>query len=184
MDQVSFDRLCQYGAVTAQIFGRVFALLILIYVTWLIYAVTLHPLAKYPGPMMAKWTRFWHAYNVYNGHFEDVQLSLHRRHGHIVRVAPNELSISDPEAIKIIYNAKGTFVKTDFYDVFFKGGVFPEKDEKVHASLRKVSNPIYTMSNVLESEPYIDRCSEMFAQRMGEFADAHERLDIGEWVHM
>jgi hypothetical protein len=31
--------------------------------------------------------------------------------GHIVRIAPNELSISDPEAIKTIYGVNSGFIK-------------------------------------------------------------------------
>lgn len=46
-----------------------------------------------------------------------------------------------------------------------------------------VSN-IYSMSGVLESELYINSCSELFIKRLGEFADSREICDLGKWLQM
>ena len=40
------------------------------------------------------------------------------------------------------------------------------------------------MTSILESEQYLDRCSELFMQRMGEFADQKSIVDFGEWLQM
>lgn len=39
--------------------------------------------------------------------------STYMETGHIVRIAPNELSISDPEAIKVIYGTHTGFYKVN-----------------------------------------------------------------------
>lgn len=61
---------------------------------------------------------------------------------------------------------------------------FSNVDEKLHASRRKIVNNVYSMSSVLESEEYLDHCSELFMQRMGENADQGAVFDFGEWLQM
>ena len=58
-----------------------------------IYQLTLHPLAKYPEPLLAKLTSF---YPVYHGYIGDIHLDierLHRKHGTFVRYGPNSLVV-------------------------------------------------------------------------------------------
>lgn len=95
-------------------------------VAWIIYARTLHPLAKFPGPFWASISRAWLIRQVCGGHPERVQKKLHDQYGEclthpdcpctddpgpIVRVAPNELIFSDPETIKSIYGVNSGFTK-------------------------------------------------------------------------
>ena len=61
---------------------------------------------------------------------------------------------------------------------------FSNIDEKLHATRRRIVNNVYSMSSILESEEYLDRCSELFMQRMGEFADQGDIVDLGEWLQM
>jgi hypothetical protein len=61
---------------------------------------------------------------------------------------------------------------------------FSMTDEKLHASRRRITNHIYSMSSVLESEPYIDKCSALFLQRMGEYSDTSDIVDLGNWLQM
>ncbi|KAF8989679.1 cytochrome P450 [Cyathus striatus] len=45
----------------------------------------LHPLYKYPGPILAKCTKFWGIYQTYTGKAHVTILSLHRKYGSVVR---------------------------------------------------------------------------------------------------
>jgi hypothetical protein len=69
------------------------------------------PLRDIPGPFAARFTRLWYLKNVWRGDFEKVNVRLHDRYGPIVRIAPNEYSIDDSEAIKIIYGHGTGFTK-------------------------------------------------------------------------
>jgi hypothetical protein len=60
-------------------------------------------LNKYPGPALARVTDWWRFWDVYNRRPDITQLALHRKHGDVVRLGPNCLSFSDPQAIKQIY---------------------------------------------------------------------------------
>ncbi|KAI1630389.1 cytochrome P450 [Exophiala viscosa] len=163
---------------------------VLIYsVGWLIYARTLHPYADIPGPFWASVSRLWIAYMVESGDVDKVLVAVHKKYGRMVRIAPDEVSIGDPEAIKIIYSVSSGFTKTDFYDPFATHmsphpDLFSARDEKEHAERRRLVNNAYSMSSILESETYIDECSQLFIQRMGEYADSGQNFDFGMWLQM
>lgn len=72
---------------------------------------TLHHLHSVPGPVLAKFTNLQRMLWVQARKAHDVHLSLHRRHGHLVRMGPNMVSVSDPAAIPIIYGFDGRFKK-------------------------------------------------------------------------
>lgn len=63
------------------------------------------PLRDVPGPWFASCSplyRFWYAVVKGNYHFDLTE--LHRKYGDVVRIAPNEVSIWDPEAVAEIYS--------------------------------------------------------------------------------
>lgn len=50
-----------------------------------------------PGPFLAAFTRLWHARTIKSGtHARDIT-ALHRRLGHFVRIAPDEVSVAHPD---------------------------------------------------------------------------------------
>ena len=60
---------------------------------YIVYTLYLHPLAKYPGPLLGRLTQ---AYDLYHAYIGDKHLHfyhLHQRYGSIVRFSPNSLSI-------------------------------------------------------------------------------------------
>lgn len=58
------------------------------------------PLSDLPGPFVASFTRFWHMRRILKGDQNLELIRLHDRHGHHVRVAPDEVSISHPDALR------------------------------------------------------------------------------------
>ena len=69
------------------------------------------PLRHIPGPFLARFMRGWHAWQVFWGDFPQTLGALHAKYGPIVRLSPNEYSISDPDAVKTIYGHGTTFIK-------------------------------------------------------------------------
>jgi hypothetical protein len=55
---------------------------------WIVYAKTLHPLAKVPGPFWPGVSRTWLMYRAYAGDLEIRQRELHAQYGPLLRVAP------------------------------------------------------------------------------------------------
>ena len=62
--------------------------------------------------------------------------------------------------------------------------MFTYRDEKEHAKHRRAVGNAYAMSSVLDSEVYIDQCSDLFLQRLGEMAQAGQTVDLGHWLQM
>ncbi|KAF9787073.1 high nitrogen upregulated cytochrome P450 monooxygenase 2 [Thelephora terrestris] len=66
-----------------------------------------HPLASFPGTTISKLTKWWGVWETYEGrHYIRVH-ELHKKHGPIVRVGPNELSIADVAAIPAVLGSTG-----------------------------------------------------------------------------
>lgn len=68
-----------------------------------LYRITLHPLARVPGPKLAAISSFWYARNIVQGNMVKLGLELHRKYGDVVRVGPNELWFNTTEAFDQIY---------------------------------------------------------------------------------
>jgi hypothetical protein len=160
------------------------------WIFWIVYCRTLHPLAEVPGPFLASFSRAWLMYRIYVGDLETAQRACHDQYGPLVRMAPNEVSSSDPAAIPKIYRLQNPLPKTDFYTTFRPVGIskqadlFTETDEVAHANYRKIVNNVYMLTSVLRSEDAIDECTRLFITRLGEFADRKEEMDFGEWLEM
>ncbi|KAL3417395.1 hypothetical protein PVAG01_11395 [Phlyctema vagabunda] len=160
----------------------------MVVIGWIVYQRFLSPLADVPGPFWASVTRFWYFHRISAGDMHRYTKDLHRQYGPLVRIAPDEVSCSDPEAKDIIYATNKGYTKTDFYltqapKLSPHGDSFTELDEKKHTSRRKMINGIFRLESVLESEKYMDNVTRAFLVRMSEFADAGASIDMGDWVH-
>lgn len=100
---------------------------------YVVYMRFLHPLSKYPGPLVASLTNTFKAYYVYNLTLHEKLLELHMRYGPVVRVGPNHLHFWDGEAIAPIYKGGRNMGKTNFYDAFtaFNPNLFGGTNEDV-----------------------------------------------------
>jgi hypothetical protein len=157
---------------------------------WIIYCRTLHPLASIPGPFWASVSRTWIMYHMYTGKIEVAERNAHTRYGPVVRVAPNEVSASEPSAIPKVYPTQKPLTKTDFYPTYRPIGIsdrpdtFTVTDELEHASHRRIVNPVYSMTSILKNEDAMDENLTWLVKRLGEFADSQKVMDLGHWLEM
>jgi hypothetical protein len=70
-----------------------------------------HPLAKYPGPLLARVSRVYWSFASSSGLPHIRMQRLHERYGDVVRTGPNHLSIRDAAAIPAIFGARGPWAK-------------------------------------------------------------------------
>ena len=59
----------------------VVALLLLFRLIHSVYSCLTSPLRSIPGPFLAHFTKLWYLWRVYNGHFEQKNIALHRKSG-------------------------------------------------------------------------------------------------------
>ena len=68
-------------------------------------------LENIPGPFLARFSNLWRLIETWKGHYERTIQILHQRHGNIVRIGPNVVSLTDPDAIEGIYGVKADLPK-------------------------------------------------------------------------
>ena len=77
----------------------------------LVARYTTNGLHRYPGPWLAKFSKLWQRLDVKSNRHQRHLLELHRKHGDVIRVGPNNLSIANPDYVSSIYGVKGEFLK-------------------------------------------------------------------------
>lgn len=70
---------------------------------YVLYYRVFSPLASIPGPVEASLSRLWLVKHTWKGDMHREMLKLHAKHGKLVRTGPNEVSVTDLNAIKKIY---------------------------------------------------------------------------------
>ncbi|TVY38707.1 Pisatin demethylase [Lachnellula subtilissima] len=164
-----------------------FLLLSGFYGTILIIQFILDPLRDIPGPLLARFTRFWYFFAIYKGSFEKTNIALHRKYGPIVRIAPGEYSIDDCEAARTIYGYGNAFVKAPWYSAWVPPSpelqsLFTERDPHRHATQRRKFSAVYSMSSLVGYEPFVNNCSSLLSQRFSEFAKLRETINLHHYL--
>lgn len=71
-----------------------------------VYNVTLHPLAKFPGPILQSAFKFPMLWSLFKGTATHETKELHIQYGDVVRIAPDHLSFNTAQAWKDIYGTR------------------------------------------------------------------------------
>jgi hypothetical protein len=70
-----------------------------------------HPLADYPGPILARISRFWAAATFLTQKQHVVSLELFKEYGPVVRTGPNHLIVRDLKAVATILGTRDPWPK-------------------------------------------------------------------------
>lgn len=165
-------------------------LLLLSICLWSIYSYL--RLRRFPGPFWASLTNVPRLLWVLAGDAHDTHIALHRKYGRLVRTGPNMVSVSDPAEIPNIYGFNGEFKKSDFYRVlsfYVKGkaipGLFATQDEDIHRLLKRPIAGIYSMTNLVSFEPYVDSTIRVFFDQLDKrFVQTNEVCNFDVWLQM
>lgn len=158
-------------------------LALLVYIIyWALHPWFLSPLKGVPGPWYAVYTKWWLVWKTVKGVRAKTIHELHQKYGPWVRIAPNEVSTSDSEALVPIYGVNSTYVKTDFYTYQLRGvpELFTMSDRKQHARRRRELAHLFSMSTITEYEPVIAKqvktCMDFIASegRKGQVSNLYD----------
>ncbi|CAE6488467.1 unnamed protein product [Rhizoctonia solani] len=114
---------------------------------------------RFSGPWLASLSGSWLARSASSGrHYQNI-LQLHEKYGKFVRVGPNHISISDPDALEEVYGHSSGLLKSEFYDAFARSArdrnLFDVRDKTMHTIKRKRIANIYSAQNVTAFEPRV-----------------------------
>lgn len=123
------------------------------------YQVYFHPLAKYPGPFLAKLTDLYSTYHAIRGDRHLDFWRCHEQYGNIVRFGPNSLSFNTSTALRDIYGFKGNTRKARFYEAFWANkdafSTHSAIDKAAHARKRRVLSQAFSDTAIKSMENHI-----------------------------
>lgn len=146
-----------------------------------IYRVFFHPISHITGPILPKLTSFWLYYHAYIGDEASTIHKLHEQYGPYVRVSPNEVDISDAEAIAPIYIMRGGFTKAPCYANFDIDGhktIFSTTDMEYRKPRASAVVGMFSTKSIRENEAAIYGCVDRMVSRMQEEAKTGHPVNV------
>ena len=123
--------------------------------------------------------------SVWRGKTETDHIMIHEKYGPIVRIAPNELSLSSPNAAREVLAAGKGFHKTDFYGVFpppENPDIFTETREAVHAVKKRYASNAYSMGSMQQMSGYVEDTERLLMQKMDAMCGSgNQQFDLGKY---
>ncbi|KAJ5449457.1 uncharacterized protein N7458_005906 [Penicillium daleae] len=125
------------------------------------------PIRDIPGPFFASFSSIWRVYHLCKGHSEKEILNLHRKHGHFIRIADNEVS--------------GTFYSVFSLPDYRYVNQMSELDPLRHIQKTRSLSAGFSLSNISKTEPYIDNVLSIFKTRFDELTDSVAPVEFQKW---
>ncbi|KAK6383773.1 hypothetical protein LTS17_003065 [Exophiala oligosperma] len=106
----------------------------------------------------------------------------------LVRIGPNEVSVADPQALKVIYGPGTRFTKTSWYPSWSMGGqsgkydVFSDPTIEGHAATKRLLSASYSMSSVNELDEFVQRPVDKLLSRFEEFSRSGQPMNLADWL--
>lgn len=151
----------------------------------IIYNLYFHPLARFPGPIVWRATRLAYVVQMNRGRLAFDLLDLYTKYGSILRIAPNDLAFSEPDAWKDIYGhrvgaAQGA-EEMDKYHTFYRtrGEVLSisSLNHEYHGRLRRQLAHGFSERALCEQEPLIGSYMTLLVERLREHCVDREHVD-------
>ncbi|KAL2838596.1 putative cytochrome P450 [Aspergillus pseudodeflectus] len=156
-----------------------------------VYRLYFHPLAKYPGPLLAKLTTGYAVYHAYRRDLHTDVWACHEKYGDVVRYGPNRLIINSEPGLKTIYSHGANVHKAKGYEkVTQVPGVHASLctlDNARHKKLRRLLNLGLSDTNIRAMDGKLRNVASLFASALGEKEDRFDmsRRHVGdgdEWT--
>lgn len=174
------------------------------------------PLQTIPGPFWSRFTNLWRFIDQHNATQPSTQRRLHEAYGPVVRIGPNLVSLNYPNLLKIVYSTRRDFSKvrdvyrigslgfyrmlinvkqSSFYGVndVRKDGktienIFSTRNNVTHRSLIRPISHLYSVKNILNMEPLIDKAIFALCRQLEErftntsYAGRSMTCNISHWI--
>lgn len=163
----------------------VFSAAVLLFGPIIVYIVDRRGLRKFPSPSIAGVSSLWRIFhNLQRRHFRAID-KAHKDLGTHVRIAPNHISISDPQAMNQIYGHNAGFLKDAWYD----GGAGEYRhmaDARIkseHQSKRKMLAHIFAQKTILNLEPVVAECTATLVDQLRTHAAEDRPINMRRYLN-
>ncbi|KAH8723182.1 benzoate 4-monooxygenase cytochrome P450 [Phaeosphaeriaceae sp. PMI808] len=152
--------------------------------SYVIYQVKFHPLAKYPGPFLGKLTNAYAAYHAWK---QDIHVDMwrcHQKYGDFVRYGPDRILVNTVSGMKDIYGPGKNVVKSKAYNamVHRTPSVLTIRDRKEHSARRRLIGQGMGDAAMRAHEPtimtHVDNLCDQLAPSDGTWS---EPQNMAEW---
>ncbi|UKZ77543.1 hypothetical protein TrVFT333_005266 [Trichoderma virens FT-333] len=152
------------------------------------YNLTLHPLAGYPGPLLARSSTLWYARALARGTIAQDLLALHDKYGDTVRITPDEISFIDPKNWKEIYGYRGGKVEMikdpRYHDTVKPTPTILTGDYDQHNYYRKVLSAPFSEIALKKNEHILHEFVDKWVYRVKEVGqNGTKRIDATDWFN-
>ncbi|SPO00330.1 related to cytochrome P450 CYP3/CYP5/CYP6/CYP9 subfamilies [Cephalotrichum gorgonifer] len=153
---------------------------------YFLYNIFLHPLRSYAGPWYTKASLIWYLYHSFVGDYHIATLELHLKYGPVVRVAPNELAYTDPQAWKDIYGhrsgqpenvkdpSRALDDNPDHPSILFAG-------REEHSKVRRLLSNAFSDKAIREQEHIISSYVDLMIRGLHQICE--EPVDMTKWYN-
>ncbi|KAL2135939.1 hypothetical protein VTI74DRAFT_6167 [Chaetomium olivicolor] len=170
-------------------------LTLLAVLSYALYNLLLHPLRTVPGPKLWAATQIPYTLAWLSGRLHFVIHDLHEHYGDVVRVAPNRLSFTHPDAWRDVRghrkNGQGEHAKDAVFYAVSKHNMIGAARED-HARFRRILSHGFSAKSMQAQQPLIMRYVDLLMQRLrerthaGDGSRAHEAgmvVDLAAWFN-
>lgn len=161
---------------------RLLAIAVLFVAAKWIYRITLHPLAKFPGPRLAALTSMYamsYDFPIETSYIKNFA-RWHEQYGPIIRIEPNHLHVLDMDAYNQVFKV-GTKFNRDpaiYSFPFTKGGFFNKLAVKEAKPHRDLYVPYFSRVNVQKMEPIIREHLSNFLSKLDDASRVGKDVDL------
>lgn len=155
-----------------------------------VYNLILHPLAKFPGPLLWRISPIPSVISLLRGRIAFDYKVLHDKYGPVVRVMPNELSFNTAKAWDDIYGHRVGLQNMD-KDPIHVGAVeaipgatnLTMAPDTHHARQRRALAHAFSKQALLEQEPILRGYVDLFVRKLREMAHSGKPANMVSWFN-
>ncbi|KAL2821321.1 cytochrome P450 [Aspergillus cavernicola] len=168
------DALSQAATLTALYLAGIFTGL-------LVYRLLMNPLNNLPGLPLARITGFAHTFHTSKKMDRHVILyDAHKKWGNFVRYGPNDISVSDADAVRVALGPSAVCIKAPWYSFEYPGcALISVREPKAHSERRRFWSPAFSDKALRGYEVRIKRYNESLLRRIDEFDG--KPMNIAKW---
>lgn len=150
-----------------------------------------HPLSRYPGPFLGRFTDFYSFYGVYKQNRTKLQCEFLQKYGSPVRFSTNELVFSDLKTVSEIYGQSSSMPEKDrviseALSATGEASLLNLVDKVQHGRVRRLLSHGFSLRSLLDSESVIAEKVELFIDlvlRRGTVTGVETPTDIYRKTH-
>ncbi|KAL4948588.1 cytochrome P450 [Aspergillus filifer] len=154
-----------------------------------IYRLYFHPLAKYPGPLLARLTTLYGAYHGWKGDFSTKLYELHEKYGDYVRWTPNYIVVNTAQGFQDVYGVGSKCLKAKNYIVLAQKtpSILTVRDPKQHRPRKHRIAQALSDENIRRLEPGMQDHIAKFCDTMTPTTEKESRWspvrDMSKWCN-